>query len=203
MGTQMRRATRNLVLLSILALVLEGGLLLTELLDRFSSSSAYAEPTPSHVGYPEAPSELNTIPEGDMKPVKQEVAARVAIVIDDFGYQWPQDHVQGFVNSEFPVTLAIIPGAWASERTAKAASKNGHEIILHVPMEPDHEDNHTEENMLRSSMTEEEARAYLDWAFASIPQAVGLNNHMGSGATQDPDLMNWLAAYCYDNGQWN
>ncbi len=127
MGTQMRRATRNLVLLSILAPVLEGGLVVTELLDHFGSGSAYAEPIPSHVGYPEAPSDLNTVPEEDIKPVKQEVAARIAIVIDDFGYQWPQDHVQGFVNSEFPVTLAIIPGAWASERTAKAASNNGHE----------------------------------------------------------------------------
>ncbi len=202
MASQMRRATHNLVILSILALILVGVLVVRELIDSFGSSSTPVEPPPSHVGYPEAPAELSTIKEDSAEPLKQETIARVAVVIDDFGYQWPQDHVQGFINSKYPVTLAIIPGAWASKRTAKAANENGHEIIVHVPMEPDHPDDHTEEKMLNWEMSGNEVFEYLDWAFASVPYALGLNNHMGSYVTTYAPTMRYVAAYCSQNDKW-
>ncbi|MGB9835972.1 MAG: divergent polysaccharide deacetylase family protein, partial [Candidatus Saccharicenans sp.] len=45
------------------------------------------------------------------------------------------------------------------------------------------------DGLIRSSMSREEIRSILEKDLATVPQAVGLNNHMGSRATADRYLM--------------
>ncbi len=71
-----------------------------------------------------------------------------------------------------------------------------------MPMEPDHYDPNAEKNLLHREMSDEEISVYFSNAEASVPYAVGLNNHMGSGATQDIPLMTSVARQCAVRNWW-
>jgi len=117
---------------------------------------------------------------------------RVAIVIDDVGYT---DRSIPVVR-ELPraVTLAILPNLPHSTQLAVAGQRGGHEIIIHLPMEP-----HApaakepavrlEEHTLLCSMSGADVAEILNRAAASVPYAKGLSNHMGSKATEHRPLM--------------
>lgn len=112
---------------------------------------------------------------------------RIAIVIDDVGND---AHLVELVWSlPAPVTLAILPGLPYSEYFAREGRKRGYEIILHQPMEPLHSLKREDVGMIRVSMSDEEIAAVLNNNLGSIPHAMGLNNHMGSFATQDSRVM--------------
>ncbi|MDP8208446.1 MAG: divergent polysaccharide deacetylase family protein [Candidatus Electryonea clarkiae] len=127
---------------------------------------------------------------------------RLVLVIDDFGHQWDTPAVQGLLHLEIPVAIAIIPGTWAAKRTAKLASELGKEIILHLPMEPDHPEPNTEQTMLRIGMSPEEVGAFIDKSSMNVPGILGLNNHMGSAATRGRKLMSFVANECKIRNWW-
>ena len=58
---------------------------------------------------------------------------KIAIVLDDWGYTMKQ--VPALGNLRRPVTLAVLPGLPHSADVARAAQADGHEVILHMPME--------------------------------------------------------------------
>jgi polysaccharide deacetylase 2 family uncharacterized protein YibQ len=117
----------------------------------------------------------------------------IALVIDDFGNQWDTEAVQGLLHWEIPLTVAVIPGLWASERCALTAREQGKEVILHLPMEPEGDDVPVETRMLRRGMDVAQIRALVDWGVQFAPGAVGVNNHQGSAATADSVAMQGLA----------
>lgn len=108
---------------------------------------------------------------------------RIAIVLDDGGYG---GSVTARILALDPnLTLAILPGTPFGSRTAKRASELGFEVMLHMPMEG--------ANMpgsLLTGMTETEMRRLLDEALAGIPEAAGVNNHMGSAFTSNANAVN-------------
>lgn len=118
------------------------------------------------------------------------VAARIAIVIDDFGYS-QNEIVQAFLNLELPITVSIIPGHQYSRWVAEQAKSNGKEIIIHMPMEP--EDNAyqggEDRYILRTNLSAAEIQRRIEQALAELPEACGMNNHMGSRFTSDEKLM--------------
>ena len=59
---------------------------------------------------------------------------RLALIIDDIGASL--SHAKSFLELEVPMTFAILPKLPMTEESASLIHKQGHEIMLHQPMEP-------------------------------------------------------------------
>ncbi|MBN1480340.1 divergent polysaccharide deacetylase family protein [candidate division KSB1 bacterium] len=113
---------------------------------------------------------------------------RAAIIIDDFGYSFSK-LARSFVTLSAPITISVIPGLAASQKVAEIAHLHGKQVLVHMPMEPEHEKVVDEGFTLITGQDPGKVSLRLRQAFAQIPVAVGMNNHQGSKATQDPALM--------------
>ena len=114
---------------------------------------------------------------------------RMAIVIDDLGDQWGPEHIQGLLEFPKPITLSIFPDHWASKRTARAAKEKGKEVMIHLPMEPLKGSIEKENIKILTNMDRMTIDSMITKAIKLIPEAKGLNNHMGSKATSDYEIM--------------
>jgi hypothetical protein len=75
------------------------------------------------------------------------------------------------------------------------------EVMLHLPMEPHgFPQVRPGPGVLVRGQTEEEIAAIFSRDLASVPGAVGVNNHMGSAATEDPRLMRAVLREVADRG---
>ena len=70
------------------------------------------------------------------------------------------------------------------QQTQKARAK-GHELMLHVPMEPSSSSINPGLNVLLSGMPEDELLKNITWSLDQMTGYVGINNHMGSRFTSD------------------
>lgn len=116
--------------------------------------------------------------------------AKIAIIIDDLGYNWQQ----GLEAISLPgaVTLSILPHAPQSARLAEVAQSQQKEIMIHLPMASVDPEAAMEPDSLQVDQSEQAVRRLVDQALAALPQSVGFNNHMGSLATSNSQLMNWV-----------
>jgi polysaccharide deacetylase 2 family uncharacterized protein YibQ len=107
---------------------------------------------------------------------------KVAIVIDDLGADLAR--TDRAIALPKPVALSFLPYADATGFLASEAARGGHDVLLHMPMEAqgDHDPGPL---ALTTGLAPDEIRRRLDAALARVPQAVGINNHMGSRATTD------------------
>jgi polysaccharide deacetylase 2 family uncharacterized protein YibQ len=62
-------------------------------------------------------------------------------------------------------------------------------VILHLPLEPDDETIRLGEGGIRVAMSDEQIRRMVAADLATVPTAVGANNHLGSLGTSDPRVM--------------
>lgn len=115
-------------------------------------------------------------------------SARLAIVIDDFGY-----HGEGtdeMLALSIPLTAAIMPFSENSKEDAAAVDAAGKEAIVHMPMESlTGKPEWVGEKGVFRRMSEEEIRNRVDEAFSIVPKAVGMNNHMGSAVMEDKNTL--------------
>ncbi|MEK7727789.1 MAG: divergent polysaccharide deacetylase family protein [candidate division KSB1 bacterium] len=116
---------------------------------------------------------------------------KIAIVIDDFGHH-DNAAVAKFINLPFAITYAIIPGLPHSQNIARKLERLRKTVIVHMPMEAMEKQVETNGYELRVGMSAEEIRSRVRKARALLPYAVGMNNHMGSRATQDEALLQAL-----------
>jgi polysaccharide deacetylase 2 family uncharacterized protein YibQ len=117
-------------------------------------------------------------------------APRIAIVIDDMGLDL-KDSARAI---ELPpaITLSFMPYATRLHQQAEDAQEAGHELLLHMPMEPvGHDD--PGPGALLTGLPPEEVRARFDAALASFTGFDGVNNHMGSKFTADAAGMEIVA----------
>ncbi len=111
---------------------------------------------------------------------------RLAIVIDDLG---PAAALtRKAIALPLPLTLAFLPYAQDLPALTAAAKAHGHEIYLHLPMEPIGTPD-PGPNAILVGLEPDEFRRRLNWAFDRVPLATGVNNHMGSRATSEPETM--------------
>lgn len=108
--------------------------------------------------------------------------ASVAIVIDDMGLN--RRLSERTLRLPATLTVAYLPYAPDLAAQTRAAMAAGHEVILHMPMEPlgNHDPG---PGALSPSLPAEENLRRLRAALAAVPAAVGVNNHMGSRFTED------------------
>jgi len=113
---------------------------------------------------------------------------RAAVVIDDLGQDLPA--AEKLLALPYPLTFSVLPRLPHSRETAEAARRAGHEVMLHLPMEPlpgEHVSPGVGE--IRTSMSPEELGRVIAADLKTVPYAAGVNNHMGSRATADFALM--------------
>jgi polysaccharide deacetylase 2 family uncharacterized protein YibQ len=115
-------------------------------------------------------------------------SARIAVIIDDVGYRY--NSIYDFLSLGFPVTFAIIPGLPDSKRFYRLIITNDYETIIHLPMEPDRGPRFVENNALLIGMSNSEIQSRVSSFINYFPEAIGANNHMGSRAVRDADIMN-------------
>ncbi len=94
-----------------------------------------------------------------------------------------------FLDLPYPVTLAVIPYLPASFETAKLSASLNRPFLLHMPMEPKGYPGINPGKGALLVRDSANARKLLEEALANVPGAAGLNNHMGSRATESPELM--------------
>jgi polysaccharide deacetylase 2 family uncharacterized protein YibQ len=115
-------------------------------------------------------------------PLVPHHAPEIAIVIDDLG----ADAVETRRAIALPaaVNLSFLPYPDTTPEFAREAVRAGHQILVHVPMEPDGADN-PGPNALTTGLDAAEIVRRLDWALSRVPGYSGINNHMGSRFTAD------------------
>jgi polysaccharide deacetylase 2 family uncharacterized protein YibQ len=127
-------------------------------------------------------------PEPKTRPIPLPPQGFAAIVIDDFGQDI--DIANQFLSLPFPVTFSVLPHLRHSREVAERVHARGRELIVHMPMEPQgFPETDPGPGALLLSMTEEQVEETLQAALDATPYAVGMNNHMGSRFTEDPEKM--------------
>lgn len=107
----------------------------------------------------------------------------IALVIDDMGVDRKRSaRVIGFKG---PLTLSFLTYADDLDTQTAAAAAAGHELLVHVSMEPDGATVDPGPNVLMSGLGADELRRRLRWGLSRFEAYVGINNHMGSRFTAD------------------
>lgn len=107
-------------------------------------------------------------------------ASQIALIIDDMGNN-QQDALAFALPAN--VAFAILPNKPLSTTFSKRAAAQQREVMLHMPMES-LAGNNQEKNVLLASMPPHQIVHTLKVALSTVPDAVGVNNHMGSRLTQ-------------------
>ena len=108
---------------------------------------------------------------------------RVVVVIDDMGIDRARSaraaHLPG------PLTLSYLTYANDLPEQTRDARGRGHELMLHVAMEPNDKFVDPGPNVLLVGQDTGEIRKSLEWGLNRFEGYVGINNHMGSRFTRD------------------
>ena len=115
---------------------------------------------------------------------------KIAIVIDDMGMNAGLS--ARAIRLPADVTLAFLPYAPRLEQQTQAALSAGHDLMLHLPMEPIGKEN-PGPNALLTNQSEEEWGKIINIAFKSFRGFIGVNNHMGSKFTSDTKGMEYFS----------
>lgn len=108
----------------------------------------------------------------------------LAILIDDFGYCG--EGTEEMLALPIPFTAAVMPFSKCTEADAEAVRQAGKEIFIHMPMESlTGKKEWVGEKGIFRDMTDEAIRERTREAFSILPDAAGLNNHMGSAIMED------------------
>jgi len=118
----------------------------------------------------------------------------IAIVLDDAGglgsSQWK------FLGINAKLTFAVMPDLVNSIKFARLAHSKGYNVILHAPMMPRAQSREAiPMRVIRSGMSRSAVFAMLESFFSFVPYARGMNNHMGSLATSNSQLMGYVMSY--------
>jgi len=130
------------------------------------------------------------LPEPEAPPSGEAGEAGVAaIIIDDLGHD--MGAFRRTLALPARLTLAFLPYTELAPAMAEEARASGHEILLHMPMEPMGEAD-PGPNAIRVGLAPEENRKRLRWALDRLGRVHGVNSHMGSRVTADDDAMEAL-----------
>src|SRR5262245_19459355 len=107
-------------------------------------------------------------------------APAIAIVIDDLGTNAAR--ATQAIALPANVTLSFLPYPSRSLQLSHRAHLSGHEIIVHLPMQPSG-DQDPGERALSTGLKPVDLQQGLVWALSRVSDYDGINNHMGSRFT--------------------
>lgn len=111
----------------------------------------------------------------------------IAIVIDDLGLD--RRRTERTIALPAPLTLSFLGYANDLPQLAEEGHRSGHELLVHVPMEPISRSEDMGPNGLAVGLGEDEVLRRLRWNLARFEGYVGINNHMGSRFTASAESM--------------
>jgi polysaccharide deacetylase 2 family uncharacterized protein YibQ len=117
-------------------------------------------------------------------------APRLAIIIDDMGSD--QAAAAALLKLPFPLTFSVLPDQLHSAEIANDVYRRGDQVMLHLPMQFEGSAAKAEPVELRLGMPANEVDHLLGQMLSHVPHAIGVNNHEGSLATANPQLMSEL-----------
>jgi polysaccharide deacetylase 2 family uncharacterized protein YibQ len=123
---------------------------------------------------------------------------RIAVVIDDLGLDRARS--ARAISLPPPLTLAFLPYAMDLAPQTDAARKAGHELLVHVPMEPIGKSNDAGPSPLEIGMSAEAVLQRLRWDLSRFDGYVGIDNHMGSRFTGDAEALQPVMQELRDRG---
>ncbi|MCW8996523.1 MAG: divergent polysaccharide deacetylase family protein [Psychromonas sp.] len=112
----------------------------------------------------------------------------LSIVLDDLGYS-----VNDFQALSLPleITFSILPFTPQGKQLAEKAHQQGRALLLHIPMQAKSNNSKLGKGALMADMQEAEFKSLLRRSLRYLPDAQGINNHMGSLLTEQLKPMRW------------
>ena len=120
----------------------------------------------------------------------------LAIILDDLGSD--PAAAEAIFALPYPLTISVLPNHEHSAEIANEALRRGYQVMLHLPMQsvanekPETQELHPGMPVAGIATTVEQ---FLD----TVPGALGVNNHQGSQATADSQLMSGLMPVLSDH----
>jgi polysaccharide deacetylase 2 family uncharacterized protein YibQ len=122
------------------------------------------------------------------QPIAGDVRPKIAIIIDDLGYD--SDMAVSFIQLDLPLSFSVLPLAPFTEIVLETLDRKRRAVMLHLPMEPkDYPTVDPGPGALLLSMDEHEIRERIRQDLSEVPESLGVNNHMGSSFTENPEKM--------------
>jgi len=113
----------------------------------------------------------------------------VALIFDDLGESLRD--LKEIYSLDTPLTISVVPKLKFSKNIAHIGSRCGFSVLIHLPMQPSNEKLYRSDKykFISSDLNRREVEFLMRRYLNSIKIAIGVNNHMGSKATEDPNLM--------------
>jgi polysaccharide deacetylase 2 family uncharacterized protein YibQ len=113
---------------------------------------------------------------------------RAAILIDDLGADLSP--ARELFALPYPLTFSVLPQLRHSVEIAQQAHRSGHEVMLHLPMQPELGSAVAAgPGVIKVGLSSQAVAAIIERDLESVPYCAGVSNHMGSRATADATLM--------------
>lgn len=123
----------------------------------------------------------------------------LAILIDDFGYHG--DGTEEMLALPIAFSAAVMPFSDCTEEDAARVRQAGKEILIHMPMESlTGKREWVGEKGVFREMADDEIRKAAEEAFKMLPDAAGMNNHMGSAIMEDKRCLSAVMDVLGENG---
>lgn len=123
---------------------------------------------------------------------------KIVIIIDDLGNNIKV--ANELLNMNKDITFSVLPKLKHSKEIAEAVSSKNKEVLLHLPMEPENHKNKPGPGAITDDMSAEEIQKQVKEDMESVPNIVGINNHMGSKATSSEKVMESVLSAVKDEG---
>jgi polysaccharide deacetylase 2 family uncharacterized protein YibQ len=131
---------------------------------------------------------IRLIIEKPRKPVPKRRMPKVAIIIDDLGYD--RRLARAFAELDIPISMSVLPMAPRTKDVAGIAKNHDRELLLHIPMEPKgFPELNPGPGALLLEMDKAEILDLVKKHLNEVPDARGVNNHMGSLFTENSEKM--------------
>lgn len=124
--------------------------------------------------------------------------ANLAIIIDDLGLDEVASHKLALLDG--PLTGAFLPYAEHLRDQTTFMRAQGHELMVHMPMQPKNPNADPGTNALLEGISVDEFERRIAWNLQRFDHFVGVNNHMGSKLTENPDRMVRVMARLKEQG---
>lgn len=111
---------------------------------------------------------------------------KLVFVIDDIGHNLSAEKELRQLGND--IVYAILPFLPHSKYFGDLSRQTGADVILHLPMEAA-DGTIPGPGLITSRMPEDFVKSQVARGLGSVPNHIGVNNHMGSMGTQNPELM--------------
>ncbi len=125
------------------------------------------------------------------------VRPKIIIIMDDIGLD--EEAADMAFALPGPITYSILPYAPDAKNLAARAAAGDGDVMLHLPMEPDGDED-PGPNALRSDMSAGIFLRALQWNLSRFDNYVGVNNHMGSKLTSNGAAMKAVLGVLKERG---